>query len=175
MVLYRSAEGHGFTREVLKRLYGRVVELVDSLDSGSSVHCGRAGSSPASPTKRASFVRNLLFFLFQQQKAVADEIHTQDAKLRQNVTVMRTLQSQVSQLDCTDPEAAAAVKKFAEELRYSDPVSSPALEEAERDLSAAVANLQSAAMDNDTPAIKQLCRTASLLLTERNRLCKLNK
>ena len=34
-----------------KTLYGRVVELVDSLDSGSSVHCGRAGSSPASPTK----------------------------------------------------------------------------------------------------------------------------
>ena len=32
--------------------YGRVVELVDSLDSGSSVHCGRAGSSPASPTKK---------------------------------------------------------------------------------------------------------------------------
>ena len=28
-----------------------MVELVDSLDSGSSVHCGRAGSSPASPTK----------------------------------------------------------------------------------------------------------------------------
>ena len=26
------------------------MELVDSLDSGSSVHCGRAGSSPASPT-----------------------------------------------------------------------------------------------------------------------------
>ena len=25
--------------------------MVDSLDSGSSVHCGRAGSSPASPTK----------------------------------------------------------------------------------------------------------------------------
>lgn len=107
--------------------------------------------------------------------AVADEIHAQDAKLRKNVTVMRTLQSQVSQLDCTDPEAAAAVKKFAEELRYSDPVSSPALEEAERDLSAAVANLQSAVMDNDSAAVKQLCRTASRLLTERNRLCKLNK
>ncbi len=107
--------------------------------------------------------------------AVADEIHAQDDKLKKNVTVMRTLQSQVSQLDCTDPEAAAAVKKFAEELHYSDPVSSPALEEAERDLSAAVANLQSAVLDNDNPAIKQLCRTASRLLTERNRLCKLNK
>ena len=52
MILYRSAEGNDLAREIFKRLYGRVVELVDSLDSGSSVHCGRAGSSPASPTKR---------------------------------------------------------------------------------------------------------------------------
>ena len=49
MLLYSSAEGN------LKATYGRVVELVDSLDSGSSVHCGRAGSSPASPTKRDIF------------------------------------------------------------------------------------------------------------------------
>ncbi len=27
--------------------------MVDSLDSGSSVHCGRAGSSPASPTRKS--------------------------------------------------------------------------------------------------------------------------
>ena len=45
VLLYGSAEGNPATT------YGRVVELVDSLDSGSSVHCGRAGSSPASPTK----------------------------------------------------------------------------------------------------------------------------
>ena len=32
--------------------YARVVELADSLDSGSSVHYARAGSSPASRTKR---------------------------------------------------------------------------------------------------------------------------
>ena len=31
--------------------YARVVELADSLDSGSSAHYGRAGSSPASRTK----------------------------------------------------------------------------------------------------------------------------
>ena len=35
-----------------KTEYARVVELADSLDSGSSVHSGRAGSSPASRTKR---------------------------------------------------------------------------------------------------------------------------
>ena len=45
----KSAEGNSSESE-----YGRVVELVDSLDSGSSVHCGRAGSSPASPTKKTS-------------------------------------------------------------------------------------------------------------------------
>ena len=43
VLIYSSAEA--------RTKYGRVVELVDSLDSGSSVHCGRAGSSPASPTR----------------------------------------------------------------------------------------------------------------------------
>ena len=42
----------GALRETQPIKYGRVVELVDSLDSGSSVHCGRAGSSPASPTRK---------------------------------------------------------------------------------------------------------------------------
>ena len=42
--------------------YARVVELVDSLDSGSSVHCGRAGSSPASRTRKDLVERQGLFF-----------------------------------------------------------------------------------------------------------------
>ena len=48
VVLCSSAEGN--TSGAQENRDGRVVELVDSLDSGSSVHCGRAGSSPASPT-----------------------------------------------------------------------------------------------------------------------------
>ncbi len=58
MLIYSSAEDNS-------ELYGRVVELVDSLDSGSSVHCGRAGSSPASPTKnRQSSNEGCRFYLF---------------------------------------------------------------------------------------------------------------
>ena len=53
VLIYSSAEA--------RTTYGRVVELVDSLDSGSSVHCGRAGSSPASPTKET--VERLSLFL----------------------------------------------------------------------------------------------------------------
>ena len=44
----------------------RVVELADSLDSGSSVHYARAGSSPASRTNRKTLEAARLrgFFLF---------------------------------------------------------------------------------------------------------------
>lgn len=110
-------------------------------------------------------------------EAVADGIHSQDAGLKRSVAAMRSLQSQVNQMaaQCANPDAAAAVRKLAEELRYSDPVSSPALEEAERDLSAAVADLQSAVADDDSETVKQLCRKAAALLAERNRLCKLHK
>ena len=54
-----------YYKEVVKRrrTYGRVVELVDSLDSGSSVHCGRAGSSPASPTKKKVHFLCAFFFI----------------------------------------------------------------------------------------------------------------
>jgi hypothetical protein len=109
--------------------------------------------------------------------AVVEEIHVQDAKLKKDVSLMRGLQSKVNQMasQCEDPDAVAAVKNFAEELRYSDPVSADALAEIEADLTAAVAELQAAVVDGDSMAIRQLCRKASAVLAERNRLCKLNK
>ena len=110
-------------------------------------------------------------------EVVAEEIHNQDAKLKKDVALMRSLQSKLNQMaaQCDNPDAASAVKKFAEELRYSDPVSSDALADIERDLTAAVEELQSAIVDGDSAATKQLCRKASGILAERNRLCKLNK
>ncbi len=41
--------------------------MVDSLDSGSSVHCGRAGSSPASPTKNNKTSIWVSCFLYASQ------------------------------------------------------------------------------------------------------------
>ena len=105
--------------------------------------------------------------------AVVEEIHKQDEKLKKNVAFMRALQSQVNQMasQCSLPE----VKRFSEDVRYSDPVSSDALAEAERDLSAAVEELQAAIVDGDNAVILQLVQKADNLLKERNRLCKLNK
>ena len=108
--------------------------------------------------------------------AVVEEIHVQDEKLKKDVTLMRALQSQVNQMvSLCQGDAAAAVKEFSEELRYSDPVSSDALGEIEADLSAVVDELQQAVVEGDGAAIRQLCRKARAVLAERNRLCKLNK
>lgn len=106
-------------------------------------------------------------------EAVVDEIRELDTKLKKDVSLMRALQSKVSQLAAqTDDPAILAL---AEEFRYSDPVSSNAIADAEADLAAAVDQLQAAYIDGDNEVLPQLCRKTSALLSERNRLCKLNK
>lgn len=105
--------------------------------------------------------------------AVVETIHTQDRKLKRDVAFMRSLQSKANQMaaQCNLPE----VQQFCENIRYSDPVSSEALAEIERNLSAVVDDLQAAIVDGDSGVICQLARKADTLLSERNRVCKLNK
>ena len=106
-------------------------------------------------------------------EAVVEEIKVQDVKLKKDVALMHSLQSKVNQLAAQSEDVA--IKALAEEFRYSDPVSSDAIADAEADLIAVVNELQVAYVDGDKDAMAQLCRKASLLLAERNRLCKLNK
>ncbi len=106
-----------------------------------------------------------------------DEIKRQDNELKKNVSNMRSLQSTGNMLVtyCQDPALKQEVKKLAEALRYSDPVSSPALEAVEYDLSACMVELQRSLMQNDTRGASELCTRAMSILAERNRQCKLNK
>ena len=106
-------------------------------------------------------------------EAVVSEIHAQDNKLKKDVSLMRSLQSKVKQIAAQSENAD--VKALADEFRYSDPVSNDAIADAEADLAAAVDELQAAYVDGDSEAVAKLCRKASALLAERNRLCKLNK
>ena len=106
-------------------------------------------------------------------EAVVEEIQTQDVKLKKDVSLMRSLQSKVSQIASQTDNAG--IKALAEEFRYSDPVSNDAIADAEADIAAAVDQLQAAFVDGDNEAMAQLCRKATALLAERNRLCKLNK
>lgn len=106
-------------------------------------------------------------------EAVVEEIRAQDVKLKKDVSLMRSLHSKVNQMAAQSDDAA--LKALADEFRYSDPVSNDAIADAEADLAAAVDELQTAYVDGESEAVAKLCRKASALLAERNRLCKLNK
>ena len=109
--------------------------------------------------------------------AVAEQIHAQDAKLKKDVAAMRAIQSKLSVLpgQCEDPVTAKCLTQLAEEIRFSDPVSSEATQETEADLNALTDELQKAVLENDTAAAQNLCKRCQAVLMERNRLCKLEK
>lgn len=106
-----------------------------------------------------------------------DEIERQDKKLKIKVETMRSLQSKSSVLvsQCENEEFRKYVKDLADDFRYSDPVSSSATEQIENELSVNLDTLQGAVIDKDTEAVIALCKKTSALLSERNRICKLNK
>lgn len=109
--------------------------------------------------------------------AIRDEVERQDTQLKKDVATMRALQSKAAALParCEDTTAKAALEKLAEEFRYSDPVSAPALTDLETDMAATMEELSAAVTDGDNAAVLALCKKISATLAERNRLCKLNK
>lgn len=108
---------------------------------------------------------------------IRDHIRNQDINMREDVTLMRTAQSKLNQmaLQCCNKTACEAVKKIAEEVRFSDPVSSPYLSDVEADLTSIVDELQQSIVDEDYDSVHELCNRLGLILNERNRLCKLHK
>lgn len=106
-----------------------------------------------------------------------DEIVRQDTQLKKDVSAMRELRSLGNSLvaQCQNAEAKAELRKLADTLNYSDPVSSAATEIIEGELKTALNEIQHAILDDDLPSIAPLCKKAGAMLAERNRLCKLNK
>ena len=109
--------------------------------------------------------------------AMRDEIVRQDKKLVKNTKYMNDLSSKVNVLvdQCGDEDVRKAVAKLAENIKYSDVVSSEALKDIEADLLSCVDELQGAVVDGEKESALSLTVKAEGLLAERNRLCKLNK
>lgn len=109
---------------------------------------------------------------------VREEIEKQDEKLVKDVSRMRSLQSKmnvlISQTDAGG-ELKTALDKLADEIKYSDPVSSSATEQIEDELNFNIEELQKAIVDGDNVSALTICKKTSGILAERNRLCKLNK
>ena len=109
--------------------------------------------------------------------AAKEEIERQDIVHKARVDTMHALQSKAAYIagQCEDEETKKALSRLAESFRYSDPVSSDALADAEATLTALVDELQSAVLDKDYASAQTLCAKASAALADRNRLCQLNK
>lgn len=109
--------------------------------------------------------------------SIRDEVERQDTQLKKDVATMRALQSKAAALParCEDAAEKAALEKLADEFRYSDPVSAPALVEMESNLVTALDELETAVVDADTAAVLDLCKKISVALIDRNNLCKLSK
>ena len=109
---------------------------------------------------------------------VREEIEKQDEKLVKDASRMRSLQSKmnvlISQTDAGG-ELKTALDKLADEIKYSDPVSSSATEQIEDELNFNIEELQKAIVDGDNTSALTICKKTSGILAERNRLCKLNK
>lgn len=76
---------------------------------------------------------------------------------------------------CTDENMKQTVKKIADELRFSDPVSSNATVELEEELKNQMADIQQAVADGDASSAKMLCEKLLSSLAERNRICSISK
>ena len=86
--------------------------------------------------------------------AMRDEIVRQDKKLVKDTKYMKNLESKVNVLagKCDDEDVRKAVAKLAENIRYSDMVSSPALEDIETELTNNVTELEEAVISGDKQA-----------------------
>ncbi len=109
--------------------------------------------------------------------AMREEIERQDEKLKKDVSLMRGLQSKARLIAsmCDDKDIAPELDKFAEEIGYSDPVSHDALTGIETELATLIGEMQKACVEAEYCVASDLCKKATAILAERNRVCKLNK
>lgn len=109
--------------------------------------------------------------------AMRDEIERQEKTLVKSVDNMRSIQSTVNGLSglCTDKELSKMISKLVEELKYSDPVSNEKTLSSEKELEAVLNELKETIGCSDKEKTTLLCDRAMMILSERNRLCKMNK
>ena len=109
--------------------------------------------------------------------SMKEEVERQDTVHKARVDTMRALQSKSVFIasQCDDSETKKALNKLAESFRFSDPVSSDALNDIEASLNALIDELQSAVLEKDNAAAQTLCAKVEATLAARNRMCTLNK
>ena len=70
---------------------------------------------------------------------------------------------------CTDPETMGSLKKLAETIKYSDPMSNSAVETQDQMIKQYMIELRTAFDSGNMPGVRELCDRINLLFIERNK------
>lgn len=98
----------------------------------------------------------------------------QDAQLEEKLIKMKELQARINLLisQCEEAQIQEILRKLAEEIHYSNPISKEITEEIEEEISVLFTETEAAALDGDTDNTSGLCERITGLLRERDRICK---
>ena len=109
--------------------------------------------------------------------AVREVVEQQDVKIVKDTTKMKYLQSLAEVLPgrVSDETLVKELKGLYEALRYSDPVSSEATENIEKELEDNIMALKNALVENNSETTLMLCAKAKRTLEDRNIICQRSK
>lgn len=106
-----------------------------------------------------------------------DETNRIDDKVKNKIFYINSLLIDLEILteSAKDNEAKNALRCLSEKIKYSDPMSDNSLAEIEEQIKIKVVDLKTAVSQNKTKSIISLKEDISLLLSERNKKCKILK
>lgn len=104
---------------------------------------------------------------------IVEKQEAETAKKTRNVTQFRLSVDNIIDI-CKDAELKKQLTSLADDIRYSDPVSAPELEEIEKKLIGAVDELKDLVAGGDGKAVEKISEIKTMLV-DRNRQCKAYK
>ena len=97
--------------------------------------------------------------------------------VKENIVNHKSILVDVEMLadSCADPELKVAIKKLADTIKYSDPISTAAVELVEQRIMRKISELRIAIDNSQTADALQACKDLELLYVERNKKLALSK
>jgi len=107
-------------------------------------------------------------------KGGKDIIQMKDAEVKQKVNTLRLMQADVESIMRQHPQHEESLKKVAEAIRYSDPMSNPAIAFYDEQIQRSIFSI-TGLEGNDPASIPEICESILKQIADRNARLKLMK
>ena len=106
-----------------------------------------------------------------------DTVQAVGDNVKQNVTNLKSILVDVEMLasSCPDSDLKVALNKLADTVKYSDPMSTAAIEPVEQRIMRKISELRVSMDNNQIPDALQACKDLEMLYVERNKKLALSK